>query len=67
MLYRPPNKTFVYRKAFAQPERGGRTWRVVTDTVKRPDSRVDAKIYESRLPSKFRAVALAKILNLSRS
>jgi len=67
MLYRPPNKTFVYRKAFAQPERGGRTWRVVTDTIKRADGTVEAKIYEPSLPSKFRAMALAKILNLSRS
>jgi len=63
MLYRPPNKTFVYKKAFAQPERGGKTWRVVTDTVKLLDGRVEARIYEAALPSKFRAVSLARILN----
>lgn len=64
MLYRPVNKTFVYRKAFAQPEKGGKTWRVVTGTIKHGDGSVEAKVYEPRLPSKYRAVALARILNI---
>jgi hypothetical protein len=64
MLYHvPPKKSFVYRKAFAQPECGGKTWRVVTDTVKHLDGHVEAFTYESALPSKFRAVSLAKVLN----
>lgn len=63
LYYRPPTKSFHYRKAFAQPEKGGMTWRVVTGTIKHGDGRVEANIYEPRIPSKFRAVSLARILN----
>jgi hypothetical protein len=62
-LFARPSKTFIYRKAFAQPESGGKTWRVVTGTVKHRDGHVEASTYEAALPSKFRAVSLAKVLN----
>lgn len=64
MLYRPPS-SFTYHKAMAQQERGGVTWRVVTDVVKRPGHRAEKKVYEANLPSKFRAKRLAWVLNIA--
>lgn len=62
MLYRVPS-SFVYRKAFAQQEKGWRTWRVVTAVEKMADGRVRSRVYEPGLPSKFRAMRLARTLN----
>jgi hypothetical protein len=61
--FRIRSKSFYYKKAMPQPERGGRTWRVVTDMVKHDDGRVSHTVYESGLTSKHKAMQLARVLN----
>lgn len=56
-------KPLHYKKAMAQQEKGGRTWRVVEQVVKRPDGKIDCNVFEDGLPHKKRAKTLAKILN----
>lgn len=62
MKYRITNKSFHYRKAFAQPEKGYHTWRVIDQMVKHSDGRVTFRLYEQHLP-KPRALRLSMFLN----
>lgn len=61
-----PKTSFKYKKAIVEQEKGGQTFRVVDNIVKLSTGRVEKTTYESGLPSKTRAVRVAKILNDTR-
>lgn len=58
----PPPRRLNYKKALAQQEPGGHTWRVVDHMTKLPDGRLIYSIYQEHIPNKPRAVRLAKII-----
>lgn len=57
------NSSFIYKRAMAQQETGGKTWRVVTDVRKLWNGGVVSNEYETNLPTKMRAIHLTKLLN----
>lgn len=55
-------REFVYRRAQAQLERGGRSWRVVKDMVRHGNGTVTNNVVKSGL-SRPRALAVTRQLN----
>lgn len=58
------SRSFHYRKAMPQQEKGGQTWRVVKDVVKHQDGMVTNTMVEGAL-RRQRAMQLARVINLA--
>lgn len=64
MLFQLPLRPlYVYKRAFAQQEPGGKQWAVVRNLTKFTNGMVKQEVYEPHLPSKVRAMRIAKTLN----
>lgn len=62
-----PKKSFQYKRAIVNQEKGGETYKVIDNIVRQPDGHLDYVVYEAGIPGKDRAVRLARILNYSRA